>query len=617
MFCATFNEPRFARIARLYLSWFLGLLAALTVLTHMAQAFGWSFLVYARCGLAVMIAASVLSVWQGSNRWHQDPPKSDGAASLAAGAIMIIWAILAISSFRPDADDYVYVPNAVYALANPESPLGFVVRGLVPSGGQTITSFNVAISLPFEYSQAILAHFTGLQYLDVYYLVMPALAGGAMAAAALYLTAQFPLSPLAAVLGCAVALAALLLMGETHRAFGNFSVTRAFQGKTLLLSVGIPVWTGATIAFFRQPRTSTWLLLLATGTAMLGATTSSIVVLSLLTLLLALAVAVTARGFKSLFAPTLLYGASLSYVAGYAVVFLATGYHRRLGSASPANLGWPLDFSGHFAFMVQPEQPVWLVMAAVALMVVLLLAERPVKLFVCAWTGLGVALYLNPVVAETLITYVTSPNHYWRLFYLLPVPLLISLAVAYVFDTLLKRGQRTAVGLAALGLLALAIAGHWWLPRASVFRAAELRTPMYKLPRAELAEARAILAAQPPPGPMLAPPTVSGIIPMLSTGHPQLLQRLEAGRLWLGRRNGEFIADQRWTAMNVVAGTESGEPAPQGFIAVVRDVTPGTIVFRAEAWARQKFHLRSELQRLGYGPARPAGSMVLLERSSL
>ena len=70
------------------------------------------------------------------------------------------------------------------------------------------------------------------------------------------------------------------------------------------------------------------------------------------------------------------------------------------------------------------------------------LAPRPVRSFLLGWSGLAALLYLNPWVAPWLIEHITSPNIYWRLFYLLPVTPLLALAVALVLERLRARVSR-------------------------------------------------------------------------------------------------------------------------------------------------------------------------------
>jgi hypothetical protein len=289
----------------------------------MAQLLHWSFHFYAWLSVAVMISGTIFAAFKTLQLWHRSPPIKDGLASLLTFLLIFFAALLALLSFRPDSDDYYYVPNAVHALSNPSEPLGFFVHGLLPANNTAIVSYNYATSLPFEYLSAVLAYFLDVEYLSVYYFAMPMLVSAVIVAALIYLTGQFRLDPLATVLGCIVAFGLLLLMGETHRSYGNFTVTRAFQGKTLLLSGGIPLLAAATIEFFRRPNLSVWFLLIATTTAMVGASSSAIILLPLLAVILIIAIAVSRNQLLSLIPRVLIYFCAFAYLFGYAAIVSA------------------------------------------------------------------------------------------------------------------------------------------------------------------------------------------------------------------------------------------------------------------------------------------------------
>lgn len=267
-------------LPRAFLCWLFGLLASLTVLTHLAQLFGWSFELYARLG-AVLALLTTAALALAAARSYPSVER-DGFATLLALTGMLAFALLALFSYRVDTDDYYYVVNAVHALDNPSEPLGFVVKSLIPASSAPVVSYNFSVSMPFEYCQAILAYYAGIEFLASYYFVMPMLVAAAIAAALFYGAGQFRLRPIELAMGCTIALVLLASMGETSRAYGNFTVTRAFQAKTLVLMAGLPFAAGAAIEFFRRPTVGRWLLVATIVTAMVGVSASAIVLLALL-----------------------------------------------------------------------------------------------------------------------------------------------------------------------------------------------------------------------------------------------------------------------------------------------------------------------------------------------
>lgn len=594
-------------LADAFLAWVFGVLAVATILTHAAQGTGLSFDVYA---LATGAAVGAVTVAVATVAWRRARsvrrPVDRLAASLAA-ALVAAMALLALCSHRPDSDDYFYVPAAVHALARPSEPMGFVVRGITPATERPIVSYNFTTSLPFEYLSAVLAHFSGAEYLAVYYVGMPVLVAAAIATALLALNARLRRGPLATVLGCAVACALLLLMGETHRAYGNLSVTRAFQGKTLLLSAAVPALAAATIGFFRRPGRRSWSLVALTATAMIGMSSTAIVVWPLLALVLVIAVAVARRTVRGLLLPVVLYGLAFAYPAGYTLWYWSTGYARGLRSASSVTAGYPRDFWGHLWLMVDPRLPVWPLLAALGAAIFWRCAAPRARRFVATWWIACAVLYLNPLVAPALIEHVTSRTLYWRLFYLLPVVPTLAAAATLALERLASRRRQLAT---AAAVVAVAIAAHGVLPRASIFRRATLGRPRYDLPPAVLADARALLALPAPPGGMLAPPELTGVLPMLSADYPQVLRRDDGEKLWLDGGSADYPVTLRRMAATRFADGRDDDFA--GFRQVVRETAPMTIVLRPEAWRR--LEADGGLAALGYGTPVPVRRLLVLRR---
>jgi Family of unknown function (DUF6077) len=604
-------EPRYLWGTRLFLAWFLGILAEHTCLTHLAQVFGLSFRFLALASSASAVTVTCALAVAARGRLRRASQRDDGWASWIALALIALAGALGLLSFRPDTDDYYYVPAAVHALEHPGEPMDFRVRGLIEPAGVPLVSHNFSTSVPYEYLAAVLAWALKVEVLAPYYFVLPVLVSCAIAASLLYLAGQLRLDPLATVLGCAVGLAALLAMGETHWAYGNFTFARAFHGKTLLLSCGVPTFAAATIEFFRAPRPKRWLFLAAIATAMIGVTATAIVLVPLLGLVLVLGVVVVEGVSRSFLRKLVFYALSSSYVIGYAACYLATGAARGLGLESAVNAGFPKDYVGHLRLMIRPESPVWLVLALGAAIVFFRLARREARVFVACWGIAVVVLFLNPLAASLLIEHVTSPNIYWRLFYLLPMGAFVAAAATVVLDRFaLRRSRQLALASALiLGLLALQVA----IPATSVLQQAHLGAPKYKLPPETLAEARALIDAA-PSGPMLAPAELAGIVPMLSSRFPQVLRRGEAEFLWLDA--GRFGAA---TARRLTATTFAGRGGNglRAYEQVIGELQPVSLVLTPQAWQSLVSQGGAgELQDLGYGEPIRVGRLLLLTRRS-
>lgn len=605
------RTPLYLRGMRLFVAWAMGLLGSLAVVTHLSQLMGLSFRSYAWISATIPVAGTLITcgaLWR--HRYSPDSPSEDQWASWFARVLIAGAALLALCSFRPYADDYYYVPSAVHALQNPAEPLGFQIHGLIPPDDVPLISYNYATSLAFEYLSAVLAYCLNTEYLAVYYFVMPMIVAATMAAALIFLVGQLRLKPLATVLGCLIALALWLLMGETHRSFGNFTVTRAFQGKTLLLGAGVPIFAAATLEFFRKPNGRSWWLVAATTVAMLGASASAMVLLPLLAIVLVIAVVAASSDWKKLIPRIAIYGAAFSYLLAYTLVYLASGYAKALGPQSPINAWFPSDFYGQLWLVVNREMPIWPFIALSGLVIYFRYAPRRARVFAAAWIAGCLILYLNPLIAPWLIEHVTSPNLYWRLFYLLPVVPLLASAAGLLLDRLNYNSQRVVA--AALAMV-LAVAAHGVIPQASVFHRAELGLPRYSLPPAELVEARTLLAANIPPGPMLAPLEIGAIVPLLSAGYPQVLRHNYVERIWLDGPDCAFpVMASRFAAVQF---TEGKNQDVDHFLQVVRTLSPTSLVFKPEGWNYlQETGLSRRLAELGYENPAQLGNLFLLGR---
>lgn len=604
-------EPRYLWGTRLFLRWFTFSLAAHTLLTHAFQVRGWPFRSLAWCSAAAVLATTAWVACAALRRSKCSRSGIDRWACALAVGLAALCALMGSTSSRPDTDDYYYVPAAVHALEHPDEPMGFQVRGLIPPPGEELVSYNFSTSLPFEYASAVAAWWTGFDYLTIYYVWMPALVSALIAVAYLHLAGQLGLDPLATVLGVAVGVAFLLSMGETHWCYGNFAFARAFHGKTLLLAAGIASFGAGTIEFLRTPRLTSWIALGATATALLGCTSSTIVLLPMLSLVLGLAtLAVRGLSLRSL-GLVCIQGLSLAYVLAYAAVYLATGTAEGLGVDSAVNAGFPRTYAGHVGLMVDVSAPVWPFVALIAALVYFRWARREERVFAGVWIAACLALFLNPLAASFLIEHATSPNIYWRLFYLLPVPAFVAAAAALALDRVsARRGRQLA---AASGLVLVSLVLQLALPRTSVLRQAGIGAPRFKLPPDHLADARAIVDLPAPPGGMMAPPHVAGIVPMLTSSHPQILRRGEAECLWLdgGRLGARTV--QRLRATQFV---EQGGQGMQAFLECATELAPASILLTPKAWQdlANQGHVGA-LSDLGYGEPQRVGRFLLLAKS--
>ena len=586
--------------------------AILTVITHICQIFGVPFYLYAIIGVFSSITVIFLVLGHEISKAVFAAAISQRSVLFALLISCLFSVLLCLVSHRPDQDDLYYVPNVVHYLANPKEPMGFHIH-FIDSGSEPFESCHVGTSLPFEYAQGILAYVTRVHLLTVYYFLAPVLFGGMIPLVWFYLISRFSFSPGSAVSGAFFICLSLILMGEQHRSFGNFAFNRIFQGKVVLLAVGVPLFSALTMDFFRSPSGRTWLYLFVLSVAGVGFSASGVVLIPLLALVLAVSCSFCyVSDMRSRFRCGLLYLFTLLYPAVYAASILLFSLPL-LSENAPINVGAPATFVENFRLVL--AGPATILFLIIGTIPALMFVRKRERNFLIMWIVLLLTFYLNPFICPVMIKYITSPNIYWRLFYLLPFPLVIGLSAAGVVLRLEKKSLklRRIIIVSALILLS---AAHLPASSTSVFRNnTRLGLPGYKT--RGLALAREVLALKPPPGTMLAAPFVGGAVAMLSSEHPQMIVRADGIGVWMymSQRGPQTEAFLRIKASRFLAGnTKQGYF--KSFVALVQRYPQiRSVVARryvAEANNRQLFLF---MVKMGFTESRISDNVVLFIRS--
>lgn len=507
----------------------------MTVLTHITQVFGISFKIYAYVGLFLMLGMSLLT-WNFFQGQYSKVVRHD-LETLSFLIIMGLGGAFISSFFNTGAskasyDLFYYVPNAVYHLQNPDSPMDFAIHFL-EAGSEPFSSYFGATSLPFEYTQAVVAYFLQIDYLSVFFIFSSALLGFSIPMALFYLICQF-VNPKSAAVGTLFTIAIILLLGETPRTPGTWSFPNIYIGKIFFVSIGVPLFAAATISFFRTSSRFDWMLIFAVATALVGATSSSMVILPVLTTVLVIAcAAASGRNYKEFIKKSLIYLPSLSYVIVYTItIFL--NFHTDVSANSPVNIDFPVTFLGHAGFFFETSGPATPLALISATIIAVLMTSGMVRKFVLAWIAAAIILFLNPIVAPFLIKYLTTPNIYWRLFYVYPFPLLLGLTGAKLFEYT-ERFSKSARLAIISGMVSMLFIAHFVPFTTSVlYIRTEFAWPGKKLQAFQKRAAEVIAVA--PPGPMLAPVPLNGIVTMLNGNYPQMRVFHEADGVWFAER---------------------------------------------------------------------------------
>lgn len=526
----------------------VGVLAVVTVITHISQLFELSFRVYAYFSVAVSALFVIPTTYRLAREVATTSPsqRKNGLSLILLG---LTGATLAVVSHRVNIDDYAYLPNARYFLEYPATPLNLDIHYLF-SESEPFQSLTWATSNPYEFLYAVLDFVFEVDFLWAYYVLGPAVVGFLIPPVLYSLTRVFVANHVPAFFGVTVALLLVVLLFETHQTFDNHSFVRAFQGKVFVLTICLPALAAASLSFLTNRCLFHWAMVLLICVAGIGASASSIVLLPPLGLMIVGALwgsgglQISRRAFIR---RVILYGSAFAYLIVYAVIYRLY-FASDLGFDSPAHVGHR-SFLGQLAvffsrYSLIPYTPVAVTLSIVS---AIGLSSGWIRRFLLTWLYIAVSLFLNPWSGDILIRYFTSPNIYWRMFYLLPFPLAAAIGGAYLH---IRIGERFGLNLSWAGLSAFAALSFLSLWERNLVEF----PPRYKLPHAEY-EAATVIVKQAPPGPMLAPFPIPGLVVMLSADHPQIIirgGRDEVAATWLTGRGRHEEAEIRRQAGSFV-----------------------------------------------------------------
>jgi len=549
------SKPQLCDLVKIFLVLIMSVAAVLTVLTHIAQISRMPFYIYAITGVCLAIVTAGLVLWRELSKQIVKTVTAHPWPAVALAGCSLLGVLLCLVSHRHALDDSYYVPNVVYYLEHPTEAMGFLIH-FVDSGGDPFVSYHFG-SFPFEYSEGILAYLTRCHFLTVYYFLAPALFGGMIPLVWFYLISRFGFRSRAAITGSFIICMSLPLMGEQHGSFGNLAFNRIFEGKVVMLAVGIPLFVGLTMDFFRWPGKKNWFYLFLASVAMVGFSSSAAMLLPMLASVMVIASCVwyvpnvrawILRGF--------FYLCILFYPILYVGTFL-------LMSPELLNSDNPIYRDRLTTYLANVKNviggPVVIIFLAAGTILAIWLLQKRQRRFLVAWLGLLFLLYLNPL-AGPIVMKLTRQSVFWRLFYLLPFPLVLGLSGAAVAGRLENKSPKW--GRIFFGTITvLLLAAHLSASSSSVFRRGP-RVTKFGIPRYKvlnIREARSVLESAPPPGTMLALQEVSRSLPMLTAKYPQLLIRPHAIYIWMNQRGTMDKAVRRIQAQAFLGGRMSKE----------------------------------------------------------
>ncbi|MAI80324.1 MAG: hypothetical protein CL917_15355 [Deltaproteobacteria bacterium] len=423
-------------------------------------------------------------------------------------------------SHHGDSDDAFYVNLSVWALDHPLSPL-------LP--GDTLHGFEgIPMSLPvfkvlsYEIFQAVLARLSGYPAITVVHIWMPPVMAFLIPFA--WARLAILLLPGRWIFVVTLVIALLFLLGDGHASYGDFGLLRLQQGKSVLLLVGLPLVASYGLQFGLKPNPKHFIQLAAVQIAAIGLSTSALW-LAPTTALLAMSSAVPLRG-NSLSKVTKDIGVGL-VTCLYPVLIALSMRGDTLRAFSEAvhplpSLEWTgTQFMNHSLNMVsgQPYAAGLLLFCSLAVLGVP--GTTLFRRYAGFVTGAFLILFFNPALARLVANQITGVDTYFRIFWLLPLPLFIAAVFSAPAENMGEQNQFkhswTHWAGAAIGVALLL-----WIPQTYTLapsNGVRMGWPGPKPPIQEFKAAQRIAAHASEGDFVLAPTAVSRWLPLLQQ-HP-------------------------------------------------------------------------------------------------
>jgi len=434
-------------------------------------------------------------------------------------ALCAICALVTATAHRGDADDAFYVNLVVAAVDHPDAPL--LARDTLHGYDGVAMSMPVFRVLSIEIFEAVIARLSGWSAITVAHVLIPPLLAFLMPLAYARLLRLLAPKDWPWLLVCVIAY--LLFVGDGELGYGPFAFLRMQQGKAMLLHVGVPLLASYGLEFGRSPTWRAWLKLALAQVAAVGLSSTA---LWLAPAVAGLAAASAVPGVARAHVATSMRTLALTllsslhplgialFMRGETERLFEEAVHRMesLGYAGGQLMAWSLD-----SVVGSGIDEKLALFAGVA---VLGTASTPLFRRFAALFGAAFLLFFwSPITGPLVASHVTGPDTFFRVFWLLPIPIFTAAVLTSPLEFSSERLPRWLAIFTALLLVTLFFVlapGTHTLSSANGVRFA---TPGPKAPPLPLEVAREIARHAGPNDRVLAPGSVARWLPLLHR-HP-------------------------------------------------------------------------------------------------
>ena len=354
-----------------------------------------------------------------------------------------------IFTLRPDADDFSYLHRALHAADHLADPIILEHTSHELTNLPPISPVHLLTS--FEVSEALFAKLFGLPIIFFAHQVVGALVLLLTPLSYFQLFRALGFVSTQALLGTLGALVFLVISGDFHQDWGNFTVVRAWQGKCILVLLVLPFIANVVIRFMYRGKKEDLVRMFGLMLLGIGLSSSAFFLLPYSFGLLSVAICL-AQGMNRSLIRRFFGICSVLVIPGILVTAALSPFFHQLTNADVWVGTEPRTPVQWLSLVI----PTWtdVLIYSVVWSFCLVIADRqtPQKAFL--FYSLAATLILLLPGVSDLLMYLTKPGVYWRLAYASLMPAVVGFSAAATLGSLSH--SRTKVAFCAACFLFMA-----------------------------------------------------------------------------------------------------------------------------------------------------------------
>ncbi len=398
---------------------------------------GWIVLAWV---FAVAWLAGALCLLRGeSYDWRV--PAANSSTAIILGLLAVLCSVWTLFIHRADmGDDPFFVNLAVAAADEPEKPL-LVEDTMYGIPGAPIRGPYYRVH-SIEMLAATISNTCGVPAIHVSHWGFAAVAGFLLPLVAARLFRL--LAPARWLFSLIALLVVLVTTAGASDGYANYAFVRLYQGKAIFASVMVPLIFAYVIEFTSTPRIQTWLMLAAAQVAALGLTSTALWASPATTLLGIVAAQrnIDLRGIQRATIGLL----TCSYVIVFAYFIQRTTLSTAIGSIPRLAKGDDLPSTAEGmltqAFDMNLGDHRFALFATGCVLAGWSIQKLPARQWTLRCVLLWLVVFYNPFLQPFLAGNVTGLSTWWRVGWILPVPVLVALVLSSPMELAKERFSR-------------------------------------------------------------------------------------------------------------------------------------------------------------------------------